>query len=965
MPSKKYQFVFSFFSHPLFGMLIESFVVQKLENGHLSLTYQKVSEANILDFYPEVSKHERKLLQILDKLSNLQIAKLIGTHPNQLETQLQKISKATDLKNKTLFEHVKQKLSQSKSAFVMSLDGNELLFEMSKDGNPAASPVMLDQNATISWVYEFEDEGFYFQPKFSAKELNGLPIQMLDESTPFILVGQRLIPLPKNLKPSRLKPFFEKRRIDVQKKFVKEFANKLILYDLANGFSSLHGKVNIEKVAFTEVDIFFHFTFEGTQLGLFETKNIDLKLPEKLSVEIKFYYDKFVFKYDDAEAKYIFKDDLIPHFQEIRRNIEKENQLQKQIEGLFDLRFSNGSDKISFTHLRDRILHQLKEISPEFTFRFSPEFRQINLKTSKLNLNILEKIDYFQIEGSIDWDGHSIDLQDLRSNFEIQNGWLKHGDQYWALEENDQSFLNQLFLLTSGSKELSVSKKTIRAIKLENAENFAQNWERVTTLLSDNKSIEELDLSGFCPNFTFRDYQQKGFEWLVSLSESELGGILADDMGLGKTFQASAFLLFQIRQKKSTKPTVIVLPSTLIFNWQHELKRFAPDFKVLVHAGPGRIKTLAGMDQYFNVVLVSYQTLARDLSIFEKEKFSTVIVDEAHNLKNPGTVTYQAIQKLKADRIFLLTGTPMQNSPVDLWALSELCNPGLLTRKIKPQSISKADNASKFAEKLNLLQSLVRPFILRRTKQNVLTELPEKTVSTVYCTMSEGQELEYLAYNQSIASEISDVSFANSAGRSVKILKALTTLRQLANHPKLIGLGENSESGKFDLVTEKLNEVLSEGHKVLVFSSFVKHLQLFTAYYDKKNVKYSLLTGKTKDRQKQVEQFKTEGDRNVFFISLKAGGTGLNLVEASYVFLLDPWWNPASEAQAMDRVYRIGQKNPVTVYKFITSNTVEEKIIQLQNKKQTIADQLLTGAEVDQAAFTIEMLQEILLTKIV
>jgi SNF2 family DNA or RNA helicase len=306
----------------------------------------------------------------------------------------------------------------------------------------------------------------------------------------------------------------------------------------------------------------------------------------------------------------------------------------------------------------------------------------------------------------------------------------------------------------------------------------------------------------------------------------------------------------------------------------------------------------------------------------------------------------------------------MQNSPVDLWALSELCNPGLLTKKIKPQTIQKADNPTKFTEKLNLLQSLVKPFILRRTKQNVLSELPEKTISTVFCRMSEEQELEYLAYNQAIAGEMSDIALISPAARNVKILKALTKLRQLANHPRLIGLGENSKSGKFELVTEKLNEVLSEGHKVLIFSSFVKHLEIFTDYMVKENLKFSLLTGQTKDREKQVEQFKTEQDRNVFFISLKAGGVGLNLTEASYVFLLDPWWNPAAESQAMDRVHRIGQKNPVTVYKFITSNTVEEKIVELQNQKQTIADQLLMGSEMTENPLTIELLQELLLTKV-
>ena len=964
MPQKEYQLVFSFYTHSLFGILIEAFVVQKLDNGFLSLTYQKVSEANIKDFYPNVSKQEIKLLQILEKLSNLQMAKILAVHPNLLEAQLAKISKANDLKNKTIYELLRQKLSLAKSTFVANLSGQELLFEMSKDGNPAAIPITFDPNATVILSYLFEKETFTIQPRFSSNELNGLPIQMLDENTPVILVGQRLMNLHPNLKPNRLKPFLEKRKIEVQNKFIKDYAFKFILHDLQNEVANLSGQVKAERIPFKITDVYFSFTFEGSQLGIFETKKTELKLPEMLKIQISYFYGNWVAKYDDSPKKYFFHNDEIPHFQEIIRDLSLEKKLQLQLEEIFDVEFGKGEAKVSFIHLRDNILDKLKDSGPEFQFRFSEEFKQINLKNSKVNIKVLEKIDYFHIEGSIDWDGHTIDLQDLRNNFEVQNGWLKRGDQYWAVGQEDQAFLKQLFLLSPNSKELTVSKNTARAIKLENAELFAEKWNFVTSLLDDNQEKINEDLTQYCPNFTFRDYQQKGFEWMLSLAESDLGGILADDMGLGKTFQAAAFLLYQLRQKSETKLTLIVLPSTLIFNWQYELKRYATDFKVLVHAGPGRLKSMAGIEKYFNVVLVSYQTLARDISLLEKEKYGTIIADEAHNLKNPGTVSYQSIQKLKAERIFLLTGTPMQNSPVDLWALSELCNPGLLSKKIKPQSIQKADNPTKFAEKLNLLQNLVKPFLLRRTKQNVLKELPEKTISTVLCTMSEEQELEYLAYNQAIASEISDITLPPGSAKSVKILKALTTLRQLANHPKLIGLDQNSKSGKFDLVTEKLNEVLSAGHKVLVFSSFVKHLLLFTAFMDVEKVKYSLLTGQTKDREKQVERFKNEPDRNVFFISLKAGGTGLNLVEASYVFLLDPWWNPAAEAQAMDRVYRIGQKNAVTVYKFITSNTVEEKIVQLQSQKQTIADQLLTGSDMQQSSFTIEMLHEILLAKV-
>ena len=467
------------------------------------------------------------------------------------------------------------------------------------------------------------------------------------------------------------------------------------------------------------------------------------------------------------------------------------------------------------------------------------------------------------------------------------------------------------------------------------------------------------------PNFSLRDYQLKGVEWFIHLSMNKLGGILADDMGLGKTFQAAAFLRYLQQNRKGSKScSLIIVPSTLIFNWQHELKRFSDEFRVYVHSGPNRSQDLKQSFSFYNVFLVSFQTLVRDVKLFTPMHFDALIVDEAHNLKNPSTVAYKAVKSLTAHHPFLLTGTPLQNSPADLWALSELCNPGLLSQKIKPASLQRNDNLVRFQQNINLMQALVKPFLLRRTKQNVLKELPEKTVSIIHCAMTEEQELEYLAYNQLVSGELSDLAYGNPAARSVRILKALTALRLLANHPVLMDDEFKGSSGKFDLVKEKLDEVLQEGNKVLIFSSFVKHLDIIGDYLDESSIRYSKLTGKTVNRKDQVDLFKKEDNRNVFLISLKAGGVGLNLVEASYVFLLDPWWNPAAESQAMDRVYRIGQKNKVTVYKFITSNSVEEKIVQLQDQKTTMNDQLFEPNEAEQKGFTLEALQEILLSKL-
>jgi SNF2 family DNA or RNA helicase len=965
MAAKQFELVFSLYSHPSFGVLIEPFLVQLLENGNRSLSFQKVAEANVDDFYPQVSSHEKKLIGILQRLSNQQLAKDFKVLPVHLETQIQKLSDAKDLKSKHLLEHVKGRLSIAKEEFFAALDGTERLFETGKDGYPAGQPLKYRLSTTLKLEYLFTETGLEVRPVFSDSSLKGLPVQVLDENTSVILVGQHLLRLPEGLKPARLRPFGAKRFIEVQQKFAAEYARKILIPDLRAGLAELKGDFTLEKIPLSYADLYFSFEFEGSQLGIFENRTTDFKLPTFLTAELGWYYGSWKADALSQKTTWIFEDKEKPVFQVLERDLEKEKAVQTQLEKTLQIAFVNGTCKLTFAELRDQILEKLSNIAPEIRVRFSPEFNQLSLKKSRFNIKIFEKIDYFHIEGTIDWDGEEMDLLKLRTLYQMQQGWLRIGDRFLPLDQDDQLFLSQLMVMSSGSKELAISKTTALAIQENSSGLFAESWNKITALLASRKKEKFPDVASLSPNFQLRDYQIKGVEWFIHLSVNRLGGILADDMGLGKTFQAAAFLRFLHKtQPGSQGCTLIIVPSTLIFNWQHELKRFSDDFRVYVHSGPNRSQDLKSSFRFFNVILVSFQTLVRDVKQFAGMNFNAIIVDEAHNLKNPSTVAYKAVKSLTAENVFLLTGTPLQNSPADLWALSELCNPGLLSQKIKPASLQRNENQVRFQENLLLMQALVKPFLLRRTKQNVLTELPEKSVSVLHCTMTDEQELEYLAYNQLVSSEMSDLAFGNPGARSVRILKALTSLRLLANHPVLVDDSFASSSGKFDLVKEKLEEVLQEGHKVLIFSSFVKHLDIIATYLRDQKVPFSMLTGKTGNRKEQVDLFKEEADRNVFLISLKAGGVGLNLVEASYVFLLDPWWNPAAEAQAMDRVYRIGQKNRVTVYKFITSNSVEEKILKLQEQKNSMNDQLFESGEMDQRSLTLEALQEILVSKL-
>jgi SNF2 family DNA or RNA helicase len=763
-----------------------------------------------------------------------------------------------------------------------------------------------------------------------------------------------------------MKPFLEKTWVTIQPRFAAEYARKILVPDLEMGIAELNGSYVQETIPLTAADVYFSFEFEGSQLGLFDAQAKgakDLKLPPLLSCEIRFLYGKWESKTFSENGTWIFHEGEIPKLERIGRDAGEEARLVNQLEQIWNLKFAQNKAKLGFVHLRDAVLNQLDQVPDMVKIRFSPEFNQLVMGKPRLDVRVFEKIDYFKIEGSIDWDGETYDLFKLRSSIRIEEGWLKIGEAYFPLQDGEQLFLSQLLSLSqTQDQEWTLPKTTVRAISENRTGVFAEAWNKVTGLLANLQKPPKVTSESLSPNFLLREYQVKGVQWFLHLATNGLGGILADDMGLGKTFQAAAYLRYMRNLEPDKKGlSLIVMPSTLIFNWQYELKRFSPDFKVYVHSGPQRMPSLKGLQDYFNVVLVSFQTLVRDTRLFSAIEFDNLIVDEAHYLKNPGTAAYKAAKALNAKRTFLLTGTPLQNSPADLWALSELCNPGLLSSKIKPAALQKMDNLVRFQESMKLLQGLVSPFLLRRTKENVLTELPEKSVSVLYCSMTEEQEIEYLAYNQFVSGELSDLSYQNASSRSVRILKALTALRLMANHPALVDDSFGHASGKFDLVCEKLEEVLQEGRKVLIFSSFVRHLNLFAKHLETRGFGFTMLTGKTGNRKEVVDRFKTDTDCNVFLISLKAGGFGLNLVEASYVFLLDPWWNPAAENQAMDRVYRIGQKNKVSVYKFITSNTVEEKILKLQERKSSLNDQLFENDEANPGKFSLDTLKEILI----
>ncbi|MGQ3130461.1 MAG: DEAD/DEAH box helicase [Flavobacteriales bacterium] len=438
-----------------------------------------------------------------------------------------------------------------------------------------------------------------------------------------------------------------------------------------------------------------------------------------------------------------------------------------------------------------------------------------------------------------------------------------------------------------------------------------------------------------------RGYQQQGLDWLNFLDEMNFGGCLADDMGLGKTLQVIAFLLAQ-RSRTTHNVNLVVLPTSLLFNWQDELKRFAPTLKVYTQYGSKRIKDTRIFDEH-EIILTTYGVLQSEIKIFKNYRFNYIVLDESQAIKNPESQRYKAVCMLQARNRLVLTGTPVENNTFDLYGQLSFACPGLLGSKAYfRDTYSIPIDKFKDRRRTQELQRKIHPFILRRTKEQVAAELPEKTEMVIYCEMEPEQRAVYDAYMQELRSLILGQSEEETAQSSMHVLQGLIKLRQICNSPATLNDEKyyGAASSKIDTLVEEIRNKAPE-HKILVFSQFVSMLELIRERLEKEGIGFEYLTGETRNRAARVKRFSEDPEVRVFLISLKAGGTGLNLTQADYVYLVDPWWNPAVENQAIDRVHRIGQKNHVVAVRLICPDTVESRIMELQASKKELIDTLI------------------------
>jgi superfamily II DNA or RNA helicase len=946
-----FQIIYSVFQHEYLGYLFESFVVQKDEMGNLSLLSQNISSKNATEFKSGLDKTDFELIELMDAMQQDVVIQRFAKKKMKPADFFEKYFDQ-EKGNKPIQEAIETFLETKRRQILDRIQG-KYLYEMGKDGNPAWKRIeVLTEKATILFHFWKNADNTHYYPSIKYKgekiELANRNGYLICHLPAWLVLDSKLFHFDGKVDGPKLKPFLRKKFILIPSSVEDTYYRKFVA-PLVEQFDVLAHGIRIEKINEDPTPILeFSETGKAVQSNLFESKSSEGSSAE-IVFNLKFQYGTEFFHLSpfrassvnvkSEEGKYTFVKYVRNNKLERLYETELANLGAGLYKGVGRKDFREAFDwlnnySLQLQQLGFRIIQHAENAKKYFT------------GYTKLDLEIDEGIDWFDIRAIVSFGEFEIPFKQIRKlmlrnerELTLPNGQVAIIPDSWFVKYAD---LIQFSHEDSQSTKLHLRKHHLGLLhKLQEGE---------LAKISIGRKLEKLMHADFAFEYDMpvnfkgelRPYQKAGYDWLNFLHEFRFGGCLADDMGLGKTVQTLALLL---KQKESGKnqPSLLIMPTSLIYNWQLEAEKFVPTLQVLNYTGSSRKKDAGSFDDY-DLIITSYGIIRQDIEFLQTVPFNYIILDESQAIKNPGSQISQAVRQLKSLQRLVLTGTPVENSTMDLWSQISFVNPGLLGNQqyFKDHYQIPIENKAD-AEKTQKLHALIKPFVLRRKKSQVARDLPDKVMNIQYCEMSPEQAERYeevkAAYRESILNSIQNKGLG---GSQFMILEGLTKLRQLANHPKMIDPSYQGNSGKLEDVIYKLEHTVSEGHKVLVFSQFVKHLQILKDYFDAEGIKYAYLDGAVKDRQSAVENFRENDDVPIFLISLKAGGLGLNLTMADYVFLLDPWWNPAIEAQAIDRAHRIGQKNTVFSYKFISRNTVEEKILLLQERKLKLANDLIS-----------------------
>lgn len=928
-PDKPYRIIYALYQHPYFQYLVGSYVVQILEDETYSFTYQSLTPENMDKFAANIAENDLTLIQLCKEL---QIGSLVKRFGGELKKQEEFFLKKFSAPNSTL-PTLAQNVIQKQLTAIFPLLENKEIFEMGSDGYPAFRKITwLKEKATAIFHFHREINRILYYVTLNLRDeklfLTHKKGIILSNQPAWILMKGELFTFNNDIEGKKMQPFLTKFNIEIPKAKEVEYFEKFIAQVLE--------KYEVRPKGFEIVDI--------NTIPVFE---LHIKYSESagFSFEKKVVYGNFSWDFrEDAKElplKVFFekKGDYFK-FYRVHRKMAAENLRKKFLAEIVPnpesfLAWENiPKDKgLNWLAINAVALQEMDFLIVQTTHDF-----QFHLGEPTLEINTYTDGDWFDIQAIVTIGKYKIPF------IQFKNHILRHQKEY-ALPDGTFAILPETWF-TNYRHLMEVAKKEGHNIRIRNYQIPLLPVEEKTAKTATLLPFDQIPAVA-CPQnlrAELRHYQQKGYEWLCYMKENKAGIILADDMGLGKTLQTIALLLKE-KQNGIKTPSLIVMPTSLVFNWANELRKFAPDLRSMTHTGANRSKTPSAFS-FFDVILTTYGTMRIDIEMLKTFPFHYVILDESQSIKNPDAKISQAVKQLISQHRLSLTGTPLENSVIDIWSQMEFLNPGLLGNEAFFKQFYQIPIEKERSNKqATQLRSIIQPYILRRKKQEVATDLPPKIENIHYCEMTEKQQELYSKTRDTYRNYLLELIQEGTLKKNkLNILAGLQKIRQIAIHPRMIDAEISiAESGKYAEVKEKLAEILLTDSKVLIFSQFVRMLSILESDLKASATPFLYLDGATPAlaRKKNVEAFQNNPDIKVFLISLKAGGVGLNLTAADYVFILDPWWNPAVEQQAIDRAHRIGQTKSVFYYKFITKNSIEEKILRLQQSKQELSDALI------------------------
>jgi superfamily II DNA or RNA helicase len=947
-------FVITF--HEFLDVVLAPYLVHETSPGEFSLSCKRLNAATLSDHFPQCSEDERYIVDLLDECRD---EELMRKFSNNARTPADFFTELTGSRLKALVIPYVQKRTD-KGLRILSQSEMPLYFKGHKK-DPVLSIPLAVQKEEAKAVFNFSrnNSGSRYNLSLShnGQEISlNRPDSLIVTGTPgWILIDRKIYLLEAGIEGNKVKPFFTKDHVVIPRSREEEYFGGFVANIIKNYTVTTTGielviespecrpLLNLENDLSGDPVIALYFVYGEKKCRL-----TDLN---KCWVIFNSHKESYGFRkivrnmgHEKHYAGILIRKGLISKDLNVFKLSGADRSLYSLIgwmtlcsDELKDMGFMIRQDffKKKFHTCKVSLDIEIKEINDWFDVHAYAVFGSFRVSFIKLRNHILNgKKEYVLPDGQIailpeEWFAR---YKDIFTYGKFSGDFIRLGRHHFTIAENigsKEGLNNDIFRL--GDK----NRLSLPSIPAE--------------------------LTGI-----LRPYQSAGFAWMYFLYRHNLGGCLADDMGLGKTLQTLTLLwklknehlsgpvtgvasnkkitqleLFPSRAGMNTgvRTSLIVMPLSLIHNWENEIKKFTPGLSCVKYTGSGRGMIADTLEQH-DIVLTTYGIVRNDLDSLSKIGFFYLILDESQIIKNPGAKISRAVRKLNARHRLVLTGTPVENSLTDLWSQLSFLNPGLLGGQqfFQDEFVNPVEKLHD-ENKKNQLRKLIEPFILHRSKLNVEKDLPELSEKIFYCEMDEDQKNLYETRKSEIRNQILE-KFGPGGNGDVKIdvLRGLMQLRLIANHPLLTG-SINKGSGKYEDVIRNIENLMAGGHKVLIFSQFVRHLRIYRDHFDSRQWKYSYLTGELKEsiRKEVISEFQDDPENLLFLISLKAGGTGLNLTAADYVFILDPWWNPAVEKQAVSRAHRIGQQRNVMSYKYISTGTVEEKILKLQERKSLLA----------------------------